>query len=90
MLLSSEEGLKRTELITVVFILIVLFLVFRSAVAPIVPLITVGLSYIVSQSIVAFLADQFDFPLSTFTQIFMMAILFWYRYRLLHSINQSL
>jgi len=75
-LLSSEEGLKRTELITVVFILIVLFLVFRSAVAPIVPLITVGLSYIVSQSIVAFLADQFDFPLSTFTQIFMMAILF--------------
>ncbi|MCM3635530.1 MMPL family transporter [Paenibacillus camelliae] len=75
-LLSSEEGLKRTELITVGFILIVLFLVFRSAVAPIVPLLTVGLSYIVSQSIVAFLADTVDFPLSTFTQIFMMAVLF--------------
>jgi len=75
-LLSSEEGLKRTELITVGFILIVLFLVFRSAVAPIVPLLTVGLSYLVSQSIISFLADRMDFPLSTFTQIFMMAVLF--------------
>lgn len=74
--LSSEEGLKRTELITIVFILIVLFLVFRSLVAPIVPLLTVGLSYLVSQGVVSFLADRADFPLSTFTQIFMMAVMF--------------
>jgi len=75
-LLSSEEGLKRTELITVVFILLVLFLVFRSAVAPLVPLLTVGLSYLVAQGVISFLAEYADFPLSTFTQIFMLAILF--------------
>jgi len=73
---SSEEGLAKTEGITVVFILAILFVVFRSAIAPFVPLLTVGISYIASQSIVAFLAEHFDFPLSTFTQIFMVAVMF--------------
>ncbi|MDO3410757.1 MMPL family transporter [Saccharibacillus sp. CPCC 101409] len=73
---SSEEGLKKSEYITVVFILLILVLVFRSLIAPFVPLLTVGLSYIVSQSIVAFLVDRFDFPLSNFTQIFMVAVMF--------------
>ncbi|NUU64268.1 MMPL family transporter [Paenibacillus agri] len=73
---SSEAGLKKSEYITVVFILLILFLVFRSFVAPFVPLLTVGLSYVVAQSVVAFLVDRYDFPLSTFTQIFMVAVLF--------------
>ncbi|MCL6603612.1 MAG: MMPL family transporter [Paenibacillus sp.] len=73
---SSEAGLKKSEYITVVFILLILFVVFRSFVAPFVPLLTVGLSYIVAQSIVAFLVDMYSFPLSTFTQIFMVAVLF--------------
>lgn len=75
-IVSSEAGLKKSEYITVVFILLILFVVFRSFVAPFVPLLTVGISYIVSQSIVAFLVDRFDFPLSTFTQIFMVAVMF--------------
>lgn len=73
---SSQAGLKKTEGITVVFILVVLFVVFRSLVAPFVPLLTVGMTYIASQSIVAFLVDRFDFPLSTFTQTFLVAVLF--------------
>ncbi|RSD25086.1 MMPL family transporter [Mesobacillus subterraneus] len=73
---SSEEGLKKTEGITVVFILIVLLLVFRSVVAPVIPLLTVGMAYLVSQSIVAMLVDQVDFPLSNYTQIFLVAVLF--------------
>ncbi len=73
---SSQEGLKKTEFITVGFILIILFIVFRSAAAPLVPLLTVGFAYLVSQSIVAFLVEYADFPLSNFTQIFMVAVLF--------------
>ncbi|MBT2640101.1 MMPL family transporter [Bacillus sp. ISL-39] len=73
---SSEEGLKKTEGITVVFILVVLLLVFRSVVAPVIPLLTVGMAYLVSQSIVAMLVDQFNFPLSNYTQIFLVAVLF--------------
>ncbi|MFC0186837.1 efflux RND transporter permease subunit [Fictibacillus aquaticus] len=74
--MSSQEGLKKTEYITLIFILAVLFIVFRSFVAPFIPLITVGLSYITAQSIVAFLVDQWNFPLSNFTQIFLVAVLF--------------
>lgn len=73
---SSEEGLKKTEGITVVFILGVLLLVFRSVVAPIIPLLAVGFTYLTSQSIVAILVEQFNFPLSNYTQIFLVAILF--------------
>lgn len=73
---SSQEGLKKTEFITLGFILVILFVVFRSAVAPLVPLVTVGFTYLVSQSIVAYLVHYFDFPLSNFTQIFLVAVLF--------------
>ena len=73
---SSQEGLKKTEIITVAFILVILFVVFRSAAAPFIPLLAVGFSYLVSQSVVAFLVKYADFPLSTFTQIFMVAVLF--------------
>ncbi|MFX3616391.1 MAG: MMPL family transporter [Sporolactobacillus sp.] len=73
---SAEAGLERTEWITVVFILVVLLLVFRSIVAPFIPLVCVGLSYIAAQSVVAFLVKYFNFPISNFTQIFMVAIMF--------------
>lgn len=73
---NSQEGLKKTEGITVGFILVVLLLVFRSVIAPIIPLVTVGFSYLTAQSIVALLVDKVDFPLSTFTQIFLVAVLF--------------
>ncbi|WP_282155522.1 MMPL family transporter [Cytobacillus gottheilii] len=73
---SSQEGLKKTEGITVVFILAVLLLVFRSVIAPLIPLVTVGLTYLASQSIVGFLVDHFNFPISSYTQIFLVAVLF--------------
>lgn len=73
---SSESGLKKSEYFTVIFIMLILFVIFRSFVAPFIPLLTVGLSYVVSQSVVAFLVDSFNFPLSTYTQIFMVAVMF--------------
>ncbi|WP_040950721.1 MMPL family transporter [Gorillibacterium massiliense] len=73
---SSQDGLKKTEIITVIFILVILIIVFRSVVAPFIPLIAVGFSYLTAQSVVAYLVDWFDFPLSNFSQIFIVAILF--------------
>lgn len=75
-IVSSQEGLKRTELITVAIILLILLLVFRSPVAPLLPLVTIGISYAAAQSVVAYLVDLYDFPLSNFTQIFMVAVMF--------------
>ncbi|WP_410769316.1 MMPL family transporter [Fontibacillus sp. BL9] len=76
MVVSSEQGLKKSEYFTVIFILLILFVVFRSVIAPFIPLLTVGISYVVSQSIVSFLVDRIDFPISTYTQIFMVAVMF--------------
>lgn len=73
---NSQEGLKKTEGLTLVFILAVLLLVFRSIVAPLVPLVTVGISYVTAQSVVAILIDKVNFPISTFTQTFLVAVLF--------------
>ncbi|RKL65983.1 hypothetical protein CR203_18105 [Salipaludibacillus neizhouensis] len=75
-IISSEEGLAATEIITVIFVVIILFFVFRSLAAPFVPLITVGATYFVTISIVSLLIDNFQFPVSNFTQIFIVAILF--------------
>ncbi|WP_369813680.1 MMPL family transporter [Thermoactinomyces sp. DSM 45892] len=76
LLQKSEAGLKKTEEITVIFILLVLLLVFRSVVAPVIPLLTVGITYLTSQSVISLLVDQFDFPISGNTRIFLVAILF--------------
>ncbi len=69
-------GVERSALLTVAFILIVLILMFRSVVAPFASLVTVGVSYLVSIGIVGQLVDQFGFPISTLTQMFIILILF--------------
>jgi len=73
---STQDGLHKTEYLTVIFILAVLFIVFRSVIAPFLPLIAVGISFLTSQAIVAFLVKWFNFPISNFTQIFLVAVLF--------------
>ena len=73
---SINEGLKTTEVITVILILGILFLVFRSVVTPFVPLLLVGLSYVFSQGIIALLVKYVDFPVSIYIQPFLVALLF--------------
>ena len=73
---SAQDGLKRTEIITVILIFGLLLGVFRSFVTPVIPLVAVGLSYLLSQSLVAFFIEWFGFPVSNYTQIFLVAILF--------------
>ncbi|MEC5227780.1 MMPL family transporter [Bacillus inaquosorum] len=73
---SSEEGLKKTEVITVCLIIGLLLIVFRSVVTPLIPIVIVGFSYLISQSILGILVYNVDFPISTFTQTFLVAILF--------------
>jgi len=72
---SAQDGLKKTEIITVVLIFGLLLIVFRSIVTPFIPLIAVGISYLLSQSFVAFFIDWFGFPVSNYTQIFLVTII---------------
>ena len=60
---------EKTEVISIIFILVILIIVFRSPIVPIVSLLTVGVSYLVSMGIIAHLVDQFNFPFSNFTSV---------------------
>ena len=68
--------MKKTEVISIIFILVVLIIVFRSPVVPIISPLTVGVSYLVSMGVIAHLVDQFNFPFSNFTQVFVVVVLF--------------
>lgn len=73
---SIQEGIKKTEAITVVFIFIVLIIVFKSPIVPLISLLTVGVSFLTSFSIVTNLVEHANFPFSNFTQVFMVIVLF--------------
>ncbi len=73
---SVQKGIKKTEAITVVFIFIVLIIVFRSPIVPLISLLTVGVSFLTSFSIVTNLVQRCNFPFSNFTQVFMVIVLF--------------
>lgn len=73
---TTEDGIKKTEAVAVVFIILVLIVVFRSPIVPVVSLITVGVSYLVSMAIIAAIVQHLDFPFSNFTQVFLIVILF--------------
>lgn len=71
----SLSGTERTAVVTVLLVLVILVLILRSVIAPLVNLMTIGLSFLISSGLVAWLAG-FGFPVSTFTQTFMIGILF--------------
>ncbi|RXA56407.1 MMPL family transporter [Limosilactobacillus mucosae] len=73
---AIQKGIKKTEVISVIFIFIVLVLVFRSPIVPLISLLTVGVSFITAFSIVTNLVKNFNFPFSNFTQVFMVIVLF--------------
>ncbi len=69
-----QNSFKTTTGVTVVFLFIVLFIIYRSPVAPIVPLATIGISFLVSRSLVALLATKFAVP--PVVELFLVVILF--------------
>lgn len=73
---AVQEGIKKTEVISVIFIFVVLLIVFRSPITPLISLLMVGISFLTSFSIVTNLVDKFNFPFSNFTQVFMIIVLF--------------
>jgi RND superfamily putative drug exporter len=73
---TTEGGVSRTEIITAIFIVLILMVIFKSPITPFVVLSTVGLSFFVSQNIVLQLVTYQNFPLSNFTKVFLILILF--------------
>lgn len=89
----SQQGVDKTLGVTVVLVSAILLIVFRSLLAPLVTLIAIGLSFLLSSSVVAWLALH-GFPVSSFTQTFLVAVLFGagtdYTIIMVHRYQQSL
>ncbi|WP_042356808.1 MMPL family transporter [Bacillus rubiinfantis] len=73
---ASQAGVEKSAALTVVFILVVLILVFRSVVTPLVSLVAVAFSYLTSMGIAAQLIDKAGFPVTSLTQMLLVLILF--------------
>lgn len=73
---ASEAGVTKSAGLTILFILLVLILVFRSVITPIISLLTVAFAYICSMGISAQLIDKANFPVTSLTQILLILVLF--------------
>lgn len=73
---TSLDGVAKTEIFAVLFIVIILILVFRSPVTPVVSLLIVGITYLISLGTVMHLVEAFDFPFANTTQTFLILVLF--------------
>lgn len=73
---DAMDGIRSTEVFTLIVVVAVLLIMFRSLVTPIVPVIVVGIAYLIGQSFVAWFVNWFGFPISPQTQSFLIVILF--------------
>ncbi|WP_079427329.1 MMPL family transporter [Clostridium oryzae] len=73
---KSEAGVEKSAALTVIFILGVLMLMFRSIVTPLISLVAVAFSYMTSMGIAAQLIDKAGFPVTSLTQMLLILILF--------------
>ncbi len=73
---ASVAGVEKSAVLTVIFILIILIIMFRSVIIPFVSLIAVAFSYLTSMGIAAQLIDKVNFPVTTLTQLLLVLILF--------------
>ena len=75
-LAATNKGVEKSAIITILFILCVLIIMFRSVVTPFVSLFAVGISYICSMGIMGILINVFNFPITSLTRMFMILVLF--------------
>ncbi|HOV25941.1 MAG TPA: MMPL family transporter [Pseudobacteroides sp.] len=70
-----NTSMEITTIITIVLVIVVLLLIYRSPIAPFVPLLTIGISFLISRGVVAWLAEL-GLNVSSFTETFLIAVLF--------------
>jgi RND superfamily putative drug exporter len=70
-----HRSIDITTKITIGLIVVILLLIYRAPLAPVLPLGTIGLSFLITRGVVALLASA-GFQASSFTETFLVALLF--------------
>ncbi len=69
------ESFDRTAIVTVLLVLVILVGIYRSAVAPLIPLVTIGLAFGVANGVVAYVADA-GLKVNTMVGTFLVVMIF--------------
>ena len=69
------ESFDRTAIVTVLLVLVILVAIYRSVVAPLIPLVTIGLAFGVSNGVVAYVADA-GLKVNTMVGTFLVVMVF--------------
>ncbi len=72
---ASQDSLASTTWITIVLVIAILLIIYRSPVSPVIPLATIGLAYVISRAVVAFLGSG-PLTISMYTNVFLIVVLF--------------
>ncbi len=72
---ESQRSLDSTTWITILLVVAILLIIYRSPVSPIIPLATIGLAYVISRAVVAFLGSGV-LTISMYTNVFLIVVLF--------------
>ncbi len=72
---GALESADRTTIIAIVLVIAILLLIYRTPVAPIVPLATIGVAFLVARGVVAWLT-RLGFVVSSITEVFLVVLLF--------------
>jgi uncharacterized membrane protein YdfJ with MMPL/SSD domain len=72
---AIQRSFDRTALVTLILVLAILVLIYRSAIAPLIPLASIGLAFLVSRGVVGILADH-GLRVASLADTFMVLIVF--------------
>jgi RND superfamily putative drug exporter len=72
---SVQRTIDHTTLVTIILVIVLLLIVYRSPIAALVPLVAIGISFLVSRGIIGFLA-QAGFSVSTVIDAYMVVTIF--------------
>ena len=71
-----QRSLDRAATATVILLLVVLVIVYRSILLALVPLVTIGVSLVVARGVLAWLAAEAGWEVSPLVELFLIAVLF--------------
>jgi RND superfamily putative drug exporter len=72
---ASLKSMDSVTIITIILVLAILLIIYRSPVSPFIPLATIGLSYLISRGVVAYLGSGL-MTISMYTNVFLIVVLF--------------